>query len=545
MLGRMMHKQLLISSLIEHAEMYHGPTEIVSGATEGGFDRTTWGELGQNARRLASALTARGMEPGDRIGTVAWNNYRHLQLYFGVPGAGLVCHTLNPRLAPEQMVYIINHAKDRMLFIDATFVPLIAKIRDQLPTVRAVVLMGPRDEAAAAQIDGLLFHDELLAEGDPAYQWPEVDETAPSSLCYTSGTTGNPKGVLYTHRSTLLHALVGNQAEGFAVTASDTVMPVVPMFHVNAWGTPYMAATTGSRLVLPGPRLDGESLARLIEAERVTVSAGVPTIWMGLLSGIESTGADVSSMKRTVVGGSALPPSMRAAFRDRHGIELIHAWGMTETSPLGTMNFPLAKHADLPAEQADLIRQGQGRPLLGVQLRLMDAEGHRLPHDGETQGELQIRGHWIVDTYFMQEKTALTYDGWFDTGDIATIDPDGFMVIRDRSKDIIKSGGEWISTVELENIAIAHPKVANAAAIAARHPKWDERPVLIVQRRPQSGLEEAELLAFYSGKVPTWQVPDKVIFVETLPLGATGKVVKADLRAEYGDVLWPEEGRGI
>ncbi|MDO5630919.1 MAG: long-chain fatty acid--CoA ligase [Paracoccus sp. (in: a-proteobacteria)] len=540
-----MHKHLLISSLLEHAELYHGGTEIVSARTEGGFDRTSWGELGQNARRLASALLARGLEPGDRIGTLAWNNMRHLQLYFGVPGAGLVCHTINPRLSPEQMVFIINDATDRMLFIDATFMPLVAKIRDQLPNLRAVVLLGPRDDAAAAQIDGLLFHDELLAEGDPAFPWPEIDETAPSSLCYTSGTTGNPKGVVYSHRSTLLHALVGNQAEGFGVTARDTVMPAVPMFHVNAWGTPYMAAATGARLVLPGPRLDGENLARLIEAERVTLSAGVPTIWMGLLAGIEATGADVSSMTRTVVGGSALPPSMRAAFRDRHNIELIHAWGMTETSPLGTMNFPLAKHDALPADQADLIRQGQGRPLLGVQLRILGEDGQPLPHDGQTQGELQIKGHWIVDTYFAQEKSALTWDGWFDTGDIATIDADGFMIIRDRSKDIIKSGGEWISTVELENIAIAHPKVANAAAIAARHPKWDERPVVIVQRRPQSGLEETELLEFYKGKVPSWQIPDMVIFVEALPLGATGKVVKADLRAAYGNVLWPEEGRGL
>ncbi|HRO15076.1 MAG TPA: long-chain fatty acid--CoA ligase [Paracoccus sp. (in: a-proteobacteria)] len=539
-LGRMMMQPLSIASLIDHAARYHGGTEIVSALTEGGFERTTWAQVAENARRLASALARRGMAPGDRIGTLAWNNRRHLELYFGVPGAGMVCHTLNPRLAPDQLVYIVNHADDRMLFLDRTFVSLVAAVRDRLETLRGLVLMGPRDEEAAAALPGLLFHDELLAEGDPGFAWPQVEETAPASLCYTSGTTGNPKGVLYTHRSTLLHALSANQPDGMGVGAADSVMPVVPMFHVNAWGLPHITALTGARLVMPGPRLDGDSLARLIDDERVTLAAGVPTIWMGLLNALEASGSRAESLKRMVVGGSALPPSMRAVFRDRYGVELIHAWGMTETSPLGTMNAPLARHAALPAAERDRIGNGQGRPLYGVELRIVDAEGHLLPQDGETQGELQIRGHWVVESYFGQEKSALTYDGWFDTGDIATLDPDGYMVIRDRAKDIIKSGGEWISTVDLENIAISHPKVANAAAIAARHPKWDERPVVCVQKRPQADLTEAELLAHYDGKVPRWQVPDKVIFVETLPLGATGKVVKARLREEYGDVLWDE-----
>lgn len=542
MLGKMMHQPLSIGSLIDHADRYHHQTEIVSAVTEGGFERTTWGQVAQNAHRLASALMNRGMENGDRIATLAWNNRRHLELYFGISGAGMVCHTINPRLAPEQLIYIVNHASDRILFLESSFVPMIAALRDQLPTLRGVVLMAPHDAALAEQIPGLLFYDDLLAEGDPDFAWPVTDETAPSGLCYTSGTTGKPKGVLYTHRSTILHAMAANQTDGFGISAADSVMPVVPMFHVNAWGTPYMAAMTGSRLVMPGPRLDGESLARLIDDEKVTVSCGVPTIWMGLLDGLRKTGSKAASMTRTVVGGSALPPSMATIFREEYGVELIHAWGMTETSPLGTLNRPLQKHLSLPPEDRDRLARAQGRPLFGVELRLVDAEGHLIATDGQTQGELQIRGHWVVDHYFGQEKTALTYDGWFDTGDIATIDPDGYMVIRDRSKDIIKSGGEWISTVDLENIAIAHPKVANAAAIAARHPKWDERPVLIVQRRPQSGLTEADLLAFYDGKLPAWQVPDKVIFVETLPLGATGKVVKADLRAQYGDVLWPVEG---
>ncbi|MBV0891232.1 long-chain fatty acid--CoA ligase [Paracoccus sp. Z118] len=535
-----MYQPLSIASLIDHAARYHGGTEIVSALTEGGFERTSWAQVAENARRLASALTHRGMQRGDRIGTLAWNNRRHLELYFGVPGGGMVCHTINPRLSPEQMAYIIDHAGDRMLFIERTFVPLIAPMREKLTKLRGVVVMGPRDPESAAQLPGVLFHDELLAEGDPGFAWAGVDENDPSSLCYTSGTTGNPKGVLYTHRSTLLHALGANQPDGMGIGAADSVMPVVPMFHVNAWGVPYMAALAGARLVMPGPRLDGESLARLIEDERVTMAAGVPTIWLGLLNAMEANGMEKTSLRRTVVGGSALPPSMRAAFRDRHGVQLVHAWGMTETSPLGTMNAPLAKHLDLPFEEQDRTGNGQGRPLFGIELRVVDAQGRILPNDGETEGQLQIRGHWIVSQYYGQDGSALTVDGWFDTGDVATIDADGYMVIRDRAKDIIKSGGEWISTVDLENIAVSHPKVANAAAIAARHPKWDERPVICAIRRPSVELTEEELLAHYDGKVPRWQRPDRVIFVDSLPIGATGKVVKASLREDYGDVLWDD-----
>ncbi|WP_372838762.1 long-chain-fatty-acid--CoA ligase [Phaeovulum sp.] len=542
MLGRMMQQPLLISALIEHAGRYHGATEVVSVATGGGIERSTWSEVAANTRRLASALTAMGLHQGERCATIAWNNRRHLEIYFGVAGAGLVCHTINPRLAPEQLIYVINHAEDQVLFVDSTFLPAVAKLGAHLKTLRAIVLMGPRDEEAAAMVPGLLFYDEFIAAGDASYRWPDLAETSPSSLCYTSGTTGHPKGVLYTHRSTVLHSLGGNQPDGLALRAADTVMPVVPMFHVNAWGVPYIAPAVGCKLVLPGPGLDGASLVKLIDGEEVTLALGVPTIWMGLLAALEASGSKAPSLTRTVVGGSALPPSMIAAFRDKYGVELIHAWGMTETSPLGTLNQLLQKHQSLSDAEKEMIRMGQGRPPFGVELRIVDAQGHVLPNDGMTQGELQIRGHWIVDSYFKAGHTALTVDGWFDTGDVATIDSDGYMIIRDRTKDIIKSGGEWISTVELENIAASHPKVVNAAAIAARHPKWDERPVVILQKRQDSELTEAEMLAFYEGKVPHWQVPDKVVFVASLPMGGTGKVLKAKLREEFGDVLMPPEG---
>jgi len=537
MLGKMMQQQLTISSLIKHAARYHGATEVVSVETAGGLARSNWGEIERRARKLASALEKLGVRPGERCATIAWNNSRHLEIYFGVAGAGMVCHTINPRLFPAQLIFIINDAADQVLFLDKTFLGVAAKLGEHLKTVKSVVLMGPRDEEAAAMVDGLLFYDELIETGEDDYHWPELDENTPSSLCYTSGTTGNPKGVLYTHRSTVLHSLGANQPDGLAISARDSVLPVVPMFHVNAWGVPYITAMAGAKLVLPGPGMDGASLVRLIDGEKVTLALGVPTIWMGLLAALEASGSKAASLQRTVVGGSALPPSMIPTFRDKYGVDLVHAWGMTETSPLGSINQLLQKHADLSDQEQAQIRLGQGRPPWGVELRLVDGSGTVLANDGETQGDLQIRGPWVVDTYFNSQANALTDDGWFDTGDVATIDPDGYMVIRDRSKDIIKSGGEWISTVELENIAIAHPGVANAAVIAARHPKWDERPLLIVIKAEGATPSEADLQAFYSGKIADWQVPDAVVFVDELPLGATGKVLKNKLREEFGDHL--------
>jgi fatty-acyl-CoA synthase len=537
MFGSMMHQQLTVSSQLAHAARYHADREVVSVETTGGVERTNWGQVEQNARQLASALESLGLEKGARCATIAWNNRRHLEIYFGVAGAGMICHTINPRLFPEQLIYIINHAKDQVLFLDATFLPVAAKLGEHLKTVKHVVLMGPRNEEFAAQVPNLKFYDELVASGDADYVWPEIDENTPSSLCYTSGTTGNPKGVLYSHRSTVLHSLAGNQPDGLAISARDTVMPVVPMFHVNAWGVPYIAAANGCKLVMPGPNMDGASLANLIDDEKITLALGVPTIWLGLLAALEEKGSTAPSLERTVIGGSACPPSMIETFRDKYDCTVIHAWGMTETSPLGTVNNLLQKHDALSVEEQNKIREGQGRPPFGVELRLVDDEGHILPHDGVTQGELQIRGHWIVENYFMVEESALTIDGWFDTGDVATVDPDGYMIIRDRSKDIIKSGGEWISTVELENIAVGHPAIANAAAIAARHEKWDERPVIIALLAEGQSVSEEELLAYYDGKIAKWQIPDKVIFTDALPIGGTGKVLKNKLREQYGECL--------
>ncbi len=534
MLGQMMHMPLTIGSLIDHAARFHAQGEIVSVETAGGLEHTTWGEVAANAHRLASALRKLGLKEGDRCGTIAWNNRRHLEIYFGVAGGGMVCHTINPRMGPEQMVYVINHAKDQVLFIDGTFVAAAGQLKPALKETKHIILMGPRDEKAAEAVPGILFYDELLETGDANEPWPDLDENAASSLCYTSGTTGDPKGVLYSHRSTVLHSLAGNQPDGINISAKDTVLPVVPMFHVNAWGVPYIAAGSGCKLVLPGPNLDGKSLVKLIEDTETTLALGVPTIWMGLLAALKETGAKIPSLTRTVVGGSALPPSMIPKFAE-YGTELIHAWGMTETSPLGSVNQLLQRHTKLSADEQAAVRLGQGRAPYGVDLRIVDEAGKILPHDGKTQGELQVKGHWIIDTYFGKDASALTMDGWFDTGDVATIDDEGFMIIRDRSKDIIKSGGEWISTVTLENIAIAHPAIANAAAIAAHHTKWDERPVIVAIKSGE--VTEEELLAFYKGKVESWQIPDKAIFVEALPIGSTGKVQKNKLREEFGNVL--------
>ena len=537
MLGQMMSKPLLISSLIEHAERYHAQGEIHSVNTGGGIEETSWGQVARNARAMASALTALGLEPQARCGTIAWNNRRHLELYFGVSGGGFVCHTINPRLFPEQLVYILNHAEDKVLFIDKTFVPLVAAIRDKLEHLDHIVLMEGHDAEAEKVLPGLKFYDDLVASGDPAFPWPELDENTASSLCYTSGTTGNPKGVLYSHRSTVLHSFAVNFADSISFSAADIVLPVVPMFHVNAWGAPYACAQVGARMVMPGPGLDGPSLLGLIENQNVTVALGVPTIWLGLYGGAKKTGAKMASLQRTVVGGSACPPSLITAFREEYNVDTIHAWGMTEMSPIGSVNRPLAKHGDLPVEEQHKLRENQGRPVYGVELEILDENGAPLPHDGETQGDLVTRGYWIVDSYFRSSTEETLENGWFHTGDVATMDADGYVTIRDRSKDIIKSGGEWISSVELENIAIAHPDLADAAVIGATHEKWDERPILIAVKAEGADPAEADVLAFFDGKIAKWQVPDRVVFTDVLPRNATGKVLKRNLRDTFGKIL--------
>ncbi len=537
MQGQMMAGELLISKLVAHAARYHGGTEIVSVNTGGGDEITSWGEVEANARAIADALNQAGVEPQARCGTIAWNNRRHLEIYFGTSGGGFVCHTINPRLAPRELAYILNHAEDKVLFIERSFVPLLAAVRDQLEHLEHIILMEAEDAGASEQVPGIILYDDFIAGKGADYAWPEFDERTASSLCYTSGTTGNPKGVLYSHRSTMLHAFASNTKDCIGFSAQDVVLPVVPMFHVNAWGTPYAAAMSGARLVLPGPGLDGASLVRLIDTYGVTIALGVPTIWLGLLGEAQKTGTTLDSLKRTVVGGSACPPSMIDTFRDTYGVDTIHAWGMTEMSPLGSTNQPLAKHSKLPLDAQRKLRENQGRPPFGVELAIIDDDGNFLPHDGETQGDLVCRGPWILDSYFKTDRGAALQNGWFATGDVATLDPDGYLTIKDRSKDIIKSGGEWISSVDLENIAIGHPGLANAAVIGVRHEKWDERPILLAVKADGQDPSVEEVLSVFDGKIAKWQVPDRVVFVDELPLGATGKVLKRKLKEEYGDIL--------
>ncbi|MCV2890956.1 long-chain-fatty-acid--CoA ligase [Ruegeria aquimaris] len=537
MLGSMMKQELLISDLIVHAAKYHADTEIVSRETTGEITVTNWAEVDASARKLASALGKMGLEHGDRIATLAWNNHRHLKIWFAVSGGGMVCHTLNPRLFPEQFIFICNDAGDKAIFFDKTFMPLIVGTRAHLKTIEHFIYMGPHDPEVAAAVPGAIFFDDLILGGDDAYQWPALSEDMPCSLCYTSGTTGNPKGVLYYHRSTMLHTFAISLPDGLNLSSRETVLPVVPMFHANAWGIPYAAAMTGAKLIMPGPGLDGDSLLSMIDDHKVTLALGVPTIWQMLLAAAAKSGSKMASLKRNVIGGSAAAPSMIATFRDTYDCETIHAWGMTETSPLGTANQIKAKHLDLEVDAMAALRLGQGRPPFGIDIRIVDDQGNPVPHDGKTEGALQCRGHWVVDTYFGKDSSALTDDGWFDTGDVSTIDADGYMVIRDRTKDIIKSGGEWISSVDLEGIAVSHPGIAMAAAIGAKHPKWDERPVIVAVRADGASPSEEEIISYFTNKVAKWQVPDAVVFTDAIPLNGTGKMLKNKLREQFGNVL--------
>ncbi|EPF71897.1 long-chain-fatty-acid--CoA ligase [Acinetobacter rudis] len=543
MQGRMMFQPLLISSLIEHAAQYHGDTAVISKNTDLTMTHTTWLQISDNAKRFAQALNQMGIQAQDCVATIAWNNHRHLEAWYAISGNEMICHTINPRLFPEQLIFIINDAKDRVILFDKTFLPLIVAVKAHIPLVEHFICLSAHDADVAQALPEVKFYDALIAEQNADFVWPIFDETTASSLCYTSGTTGNPKGALYSHRSTTLHSMAIALPDSMGLSAKDVMMPVVPMFHVNAWGTPYAAAMVGSTLVLPGPGLDGTSLVNLIDQYQVSIALGVPTIWQGLLTAAKKLGSQLSSMKRNVVGGSACPASMINTFKDVYDCDTIHAWGMTETSPLGTAAQLKAKHLQLSDAEQVKVRLSQGRPPFGVSLRLCDQEQgtDTIKADGEQTGNLQIKGHWIIDAYFGKDQSALTSDGWFDTGDIATLDADGYLRISDRAKDLIKSGGEWISSVELENIALDfNHDISMAAVIAAKHPKWDERPVLIAVRHPESQLTEIEILKYYADKVAKWQIPDKVIFVESIPLNGTGKMLKKELREQFENVLMNE-----
>ncbi|HEX5373492.1 MAG TPA: 3-(methylthio)propionyl-CoA ligase [Aquabacterium sp.] len=539
LMGQMMHMPLLISSLLTHAARHNGDTEIVSKRVEGDMHRTNWAEVDVRSRKLAQALKRLGCEPGDRIGTLAWNGYRHLEIYYAVSGSQLVCHTINPRLFPQQVAWIANDAQDKVIFVDINIFPLVEKLAPSLPALKHVVLMAGRESMPReTALTNLLCYEDLIDAEDGQYEWPSFDENTAASLCYTSGTTGNPKGALYSHRSSVLHAYAAALPDAMNVSARDVVLPVVPMFHVNAWGLPYSAALIGAKLVFPGHHLDGASLYNLFEQEGVTFSAGVPTIWLGLLNHVKSNNLKFSTFKSTVIGGAACPPAMIRTFENDYGVEVVHAWGMTELSPLGTLGRLKTKHANMTKEERQKVLEKQGKSVFGVDMRIVDADGKVLPWDGKTSGDLEVRGHWVIDSYFNIDKSPL-HDGWFPTGDVATIDEDGYMQITDRSKDVIKSGGEWISSIDLENVLMAHPAVHEAAAIAAFHPKWDERPLIVVVKKPGAEVTKEELIAFYKGKIPTWQTPDDVVFVDEIPHTATGKIYKLKLREQFKDHKLP------
>ena len=540
MLGLMQNQPLLISSLIDFAERHHPESEIISRRIEGDIHRSNYKQIAVRSRKVANALDSLQLAFGDRVATLAWNGYRHLELYFGVSGTGRVLHTLNPRLHPDQIAWIANHAEDQVLCFDMSFLPIVKALQGQATTIKHYVALCDADKLPAdSGLPGLQSYESWIAAQPDAYSWPEFDENTASSMCYTSGTTGNPKAALFSHRSTILHAWAGGLPDALNMSARDSVLPVVPMFHANAWSLPYSAAMTGAKMVFPGGALDGKSVYELIESEKVTFAAGVPTVWQMLLGHMQAGGLKFSTLKRTVIGGSACPPAMITSFNDDYGVEVLHAWGMTEMSPLGTVCTLKNKHLAMSEPDKLKVRVKQGRGIYGVDMKIVAPDGAELPWDGKTFGDLLVRGPWVVRDYFKSENPPPLVNGWFPTGDVATIDPDGYMQITDRSKDVIKSGGEWISSIDVENIAMAHPAVAMAACIGVAHPKWDERPIIAVVKKPGADVTREALLASYEGRIAKWQVPDDVVFVDAIPLGGTGKMQKTKLREQLKDYKLP------
>ncbi len=537
MLGNMQDGQLLISGLIEHAEIYHTDTEIVSRTVEGPIHRYTLKDAANRSRKLANALGKLGLQQGDVVGTLAWNTFRHFELYFGVSGIGCVVNTVNPRLFPEQLTYIINHAANKYLFVDLTFVPLVESISDSLEGIKGIIVLTDKENMPETELKNVICYEELIADEPTEYDWPVFDENTASSLCYTSGTTGNPKGVLYSHRSTLLHTWIVSSGNVGKVSSSSVILPVVPMFHVNAWGIPYASAMFGAKLVLPGPMMDGASIFELIDQEKPDLLMGVPTVWLGLLQYLKETNQTLDSVTTALVGGSAAPRAMIQEFEEKHDVFLMHGWGMTEMSPLGTATSRTAEMDNMDIESRYDLQEKQGKAFFGVEMTIADDEGNELPKDGIAFGRLLVKGPTIVERYFKSNESSLDENGWFDTGDVAKIHPEGSMEIVDRSKDVIKSGGEWISSIDLENAAVGHPEVAEACVIGVLHKKWDERPLLLIVKVDGKDPSREEILTFLEDKVAKWWMPDDVIFVSELPHTATGKLLKTDLRDEYKEHL--------
>ncbi|HEX3430313.1 MAG TPA: long-chain-fatty-acid--CoA ligase [Rhizomicrobium sp.] len=533
MQGLMQDWPLLVHKIIDHAALYHGAREVVTRSSEGPIHRTSYAELARRAKRVAHGLERLGVGSGDRVGTLGSNTWRHLEAWYGISGMGGVYHTLNPRLFADQLVYIANHAQDRVLFFDPQFAMLVNTVASRLETVEHYIVLA---DEVTPEFPRAIAYGEFIAAADENFVWKELDENAACGLCYTSGTTGKPKGVLYSHRSNVIHAFMACQADAMAIRNADTVMPVAPMYHANAWAIAFVAPMTGAKLVMPGPKLDGASVYELLDSEKVTVTAAVPTVWLGLLQYLESTGKMLPHLQRVLIGGSACPRRIIECFEQKYGVDVVHAWGMTEMSPLGTLGSLTAEIAERPCEEKIAHKLKQGRPLFGVEMKIVDDGGRELPRDGKAFGRLKVRGPAVAKAYFRGEgNDAFDNEGWFDTGDVATIDPTGYLTITDRAKDVIKSGGEWISSIEIENVAVGHPAVAEAAVIGIPHPKWDERPLLIVVTKPGQSAEKHQILDYLNGKIAKWWMPDDVVFAQEIPHTATGKIQKTMLRERYGN----------